>query len=198
LWTVVYLTDVVRKVFFIAVVSSLVCFVLCWEGSVNFPWLKFYYHFGRWDNSVTSLAVWDDWDLIPDRRGDRFISCPLLLLSSAYLGAPYHGVKQSKYEGAYWPPSNAWDWNVWCLDIGTTLYLPCFISGSEGGWYHIAWAFLKPVGANGVLNTEKEVRLQLYKPQRIRRLSCNSCDVCYCFFGTIQIMVASTGCHAHS
>lgn len=70
---------------------------------------------------------------------------------------------------------------MWCLDMGTTSYLPCFISGSEGGWYHIAWAFLKPVGANGVLNTEKEVRLQLYKPQRNRRLSCNSCDVCYCF-----------------
>jgi hypothetical protein len=65
------------------------------------------------------------------------------------------------------------------LDVGRTLYLPHFISGSEGGWHHIAWAFLKPVGVNGVLNTEKEVRLQLYKPRRMRKLSCNSCDVCY-------------------
>jgi hypothetical protein len=53
----------------------------------------------------------------------------------------------------------------------------CVISGSEGGWHHIAWAFLKPVGANGALNTEKQVRLQLYKPQRIRKPKCNSCDV---------------------
>jgi hypothetical protein len=52
-----------------------------------------------------------------------------------------------------------------------------FISGSEGGWHHIAWAFLKPVAANGALNTEKQVRLQLYKPQRMRKSRCNSCDV---------------------
>jgi len=71
------------------------------EGSVNFPWLNIYYHFGRLDNSVMSLAAWDDWDLIPGRRGDGLFSCPILLLSSAYSGAPYHAVKQSKYEGAY-------------------------------------------------------------------------------------------------
>ncbi|PSN43898.1 hypothetical protein C0J52_03675 [Blattella germanica] len=29
--------------------------------------------------------------------------------------------------------------------------------GSEGGWHHIAWAFLKPLGANGILNIEKQV-----------------------------------------
>ncbi|KAJ9586462.1 hypothetical protein L9F63_019900, partial [Diploptera punctata] len=49
--------------------------------------------------------------------------------------------------------------------------------GSEGGWHHIAWAFLKPVGANGVMNTEKQVRLQLYKPQHVRKTNCNNCDV---------------------
>ena len=32
------------------------------------------------------------------------------------------------------------------------------------GWHHIAWAFLKPVGANNTLNVEKLLRLQLYKP----------------------------------
>jgi hypothetical protein len=56
-------------------------------------------------------------------------------------------------------------------------YTMFFVSGSEGGWHHVAWAFLKPVGANGVLNTGKQVRLQLYKPQRMRKPSCNSCDV---------------------
>nr|CAD7263043.1 unnamed protein product [Timema shepardi] len=48
--------------------------------------------------------------------------------------------------------------------------------GSEGGWHKIAWAFLKPVGKNGVLNTEHKVRLQLYKPQNSKIASCDSCD----------------------
>nr|CAD7394411.1 unnamed protein product [Timema cristinae] len=47
---------------------------------------------------------------------------------------------------------------------------------SEGGWHKIAWAFLKPVGKNGVLNTEHKVRLQLYKPQNSKIASCDSCD----------------------
>ncbi|XP_075225297.1 jouberin-like [Lycorma delicatula] len=37
--------------------------------------------------------------------------------------------------------------------------------GSEGGWHHVAWAFVKLVAANGELNTEKKLRLQLYKPK---------------------------------
>ncbi|XP_069701655.1 jouberin-like [Periplaneta americana] len=49
--------------------------------------------------------------------------------------------------------------------------------GPEGGWHHIAWAFLRPVGANGILNTEKQVRLQLYKPQQAGKSNCNGCDV---------------------
>jgi jouberin len=34
----------------------------------------------------------------------------------------------------------------------------------DGGWHHIAWAFLKLIGANGKPNIEKKVRLQLYNP----------------------------------
>uniref|UniRef100_A0A3Q2Y7Q4 Abelson helper integration site 1 n=1 Tax=Hippocampus comes TaxID=109280 RepID=A0A3Q2Y7Q4_HIPCM len=34
----------------------------------------------------------------------------------------------------------------------------------ERGFRKIAWAFLKPVGANGVLNTGSKIRLQLYYP----------------------------------
>jgi len=31
-------------------------------------------------------------------------------------------------------------------------------------WHRIAWAFLRPIGSNGVANTGKQIRLQLYKP----------------------------------
>ncbi|XP_072410215.1 jouberin isoform X1 [Chiloscyllium punctatum] len=48
---------------------------------------------------------------------------------------------------------------------------------SEGGWRKIAWAFLKLVGANGVLNIDRKLRLQLYYPPvKIKKLS-NSIDV---------------------
>lgn len=40
------------------------------------------------------------------------------------------------------------------------------ISGSEGCWNKIAWAFLKPIGINNTFHTGKKVRLQLYKPRR--------------------------------
>lgn len=30
--------------------------------------------------------------------------------------------------------------------------------------YTIAWAFIRPVGSNGITNTGKQIRLQLYKP----------------------------------
>ncbi|KAH0554042.1 jouberin-like [Cotesia glomerata] len=43
--------------------------------------------------------------------------------------------------------------------------------GGENCWYKIAWAFLKPVGANGVTHIDKFVRLQLYKPKRNSRRS---------------------------
>lgn len=36
------------------------------------------------------------------------------------------------------------------------------------GWSHVCWGFLKLKGANGVLNTQKRLRLQLYKPARIK------------------------------
>jgi len=39
--------------------------------------------------------------------------------------------------------------------------------GSEQGWYSIAWAFLKPVGANGVRNVNRKVRLQLFEPESL-------------------------------
>ncbi|XP_078068694.1 jouberin [Mustelus asterias] len=48
---------------------------------------------------------------------------------------------------------------------------------SEGGWRKIAWAFLKLVGANGVLNIDRKLRLQLYYPPvKIKKLS-NSIEV---------------------
>lgn len=31
-------------------------------------------------------------------------------------------------------------------------------------WHRIAWAFIKPIGSNGVANTGKQIRIQLYKP----------------------------------
>ncbi|XP_059838469.1 jouberin isoform X2 [Hypanus sabinus] len=48
---------------------------------------------------------------------------------------------------------------------------------SEGGWRKIAWAFLKLVGANGVLNIDGKLRLQLYYPPlKVKKLS-NSIEV---------------------
>ncbi|CAL8096380.1 unnamed protein product [Orchesella dallaii] len=39
--------------------------------------------------------------------------------------------------------------------------------GSDTGWYKIAWAFLKPMGANDVVNLNKKLRLQLFKPVKL-------------------------------
>ncbi|XP_032238499.2 jouberin isoform X2 [Nematostella vectensis] len=39
-------------------------------------------------------------------------------------------------------------------------------SETDKGWYHVAWAFLKVLGANGSINTDKKVRLQLFYPGR--------------------------------
>uniref|UniRef100_UPI00398EEB01 jouberin isoform X2 n=1 Tax=Pristiophorus japonicus TaxID=55135 RepID=UPI00398EEB01 len=48
---------------------------------------------------------------------------------------------------------------------------------SDGGWRKIAWAFLKLVGANEVLNIDGKLRLQLYyPPAKIKKLS-NSIEV---------------------
>ncbi|XP_067882282.1 jouberin isoform X3 [Heterodontus francisci] len=48
---------------------------------------------------------------------------------------------------------------------------------NEGGWRKIAWAFLKLVGANGVLNIDRKLRLQLYyPPAKVKKLS-NSIEV---------------------
>ncbi|XP_051880843.1 jouberin [Pristis pectinata] len=48
---------------------------------------------------------------------------------------------------------------------------------SEGGWRKLAWAFLKLVGANGVLNIDGKLRLQLYYPaSKVKKLS-NSIEV---------------------
>ncbi|GLH03079.1 WD repeat-containing protein 82 [Gryllus bimaculatus] len=49
--------------------------------------------------------------------------------------------------------------------------------GPEGGWHKIAWAFLKPVGANRHFNVEKKLRLQLYKPTFPAKTSHEHCDV---------------------
>lgn len=35
---------------------------------------------------------------------------------------------------------------------------------SANNWHRIAWAFIKPIGSNGIHNTGKQIRLQLYKP----------------------------------
>ncbi|ODN04699.1 Jouberin [Orchesella cincta] len=40
--------------------------------------------------------------------------------------------------------------------------------GSDAGWYKVAWAFLKPIGANDVVNLNKKLRLQLFKPVKLR------------------------------
>ncbi len=37
------------------------------------------------------------------------------------------------------------------------------LMGPTDGWYKACWAFLKPIGADGTINTEQKVRLQLYK-----------------------------------
>ncbi|CAL1684696.1 unnamed protein product [Lasius platythorax] len=50
--------------------------------------------------------------------------------------------------------------------------------GSEGCWNKIAWAFLKPVGVNNILHTDKKVRLQLYRPRRSsKRYGKHTCEV---------------------
>ncbi|XP_064624696.1 jouberin-like isoform X2 [Lineus longissimus] len=42
-------------------------------------------------------------------------------------------------------------------------------SGNDGGWYRVAWAFLKLRGKNGRLNTDRKLRLQLFEcPSRFR------------------------------
>ncbi|KAK3916070.1 Jouberin, partial [Frankliniella fusca] len=52
--------------------------------------------------------------------------------------------------------------------------------GTESGWHRIAWAFLKPRGANDILNIDKKLRLQLYKPrsEKTIRNNQNACDKC--------------------
>lgn len=37
-------------------------------------------------------------------------------------------------------------------------------SVTTNDWHRIAWAFIKPIGSNGIANTGKKIRLQLYKP----------------------------------
>ncbi|KAL6449343.1 hypothetical protein ACFW04_000746 [Cataglyphis niger] len=50
--------------------------------------------------------------------------------------------------------------------------------GKEGCWNKIAWAFLKPVGVNNILHTDKKVRLQLYRPRRSsKRYGKHTCEV---------------------
>ncbi|XP_011268050.1 jouberin [Camponotus floridanus] len=50
--------------------------------------------------------------------------------------------------------------------------------GSEGCWNKIAWGFLKPIGTNNILHTDKKVRLQLYRPRRsFKRYGKHTCEV---------------------
>ncbi|XP_046995569.1 jouberin-like [Schistocerca americana] len=48
--------------------------------------------------------------------------------------------------------------------------------GSKCGWHKIAWAFLKPLGANGHLNIDKKIRLQLYKPNSSKETDYHGCE----------------------
>lgn len=56
-------------------------------------------------------------------------------------------------------------------------------SGFESGWHRIAWAFLKPCGPNNILNIDKRLRLQLYKPRHDKPYQghsvCEKCDVSF-------------------
>jgi jouberin len=38
------------------------------------------------------------------------------------------------------------------------------MNSGQGGWHHVAWAFLKPVPSKNYSNVSKRVRLQMYKP----------------------------------
>ncbi|XP_032664574.1 jouberin-like [Odontomachus brunneus] len=50
--------------------------------------------------------------------------------------------------------------------------------GNEGCWNKIAWAFLKPLGCNDTLHTDKKIRLQLYKPRRsFKKYDRHKCEV---------------------
>jgi hypothetical protein len=40
--------------------------------------------------------------------------------------------------------------------------------GTEIGWYKVGWAYLKPVASNGARNTDERLRLQLFKPVKLR------------------------------
>lgn len=43
----------------------------------------------------------------------------------------------------------------------TGKYRPPLMSND---WHQIAWAFVRPIGLHGKDNTDKNIRLQLYKP----------------------------------
>ncbi|XP_014681830.1 PREDICTED: jouberin-like isoform X1 [Priapulus caudatus] len=50
------------------------------------------------------------------------------------------------------------------LNSMSTAALKFATRGQQSGWHHVAWAFLKLVGANGQPNVGRRVRLQLYLP----------------------------------
>lgn len=49
----------------------------------------------------------------------------------------------------------------------------------SAGWYKIAWAFLKLSSKNNELNVNKQVRLQLYKPEKLIENNLEHSDVFY-------------------
>jgi hypothetical protein len=57
------------------------------------------------------------------------------------------------------------------------------------GWYKIAWGFLKPVGANGVRNVNRKLRLQLYKPEALKKADLeNGPEVCCLFLCSLDLI----------
>ncbi|EDV23137.1 uncharacterized protein TRIADDRAFT_58114 [Trichoplax adhaerens] len=50
--------------------------------------------------------------------------------------------------------------------LGMNITNTAAAANQNGGWHKIAWAFLKLVGGNGEFNTDKRVRLQLYRCPR--------------------------------
>ncbi|XP_051942989.1 jouberin isoform X3 [Hippocampus zosterae] len=66
------------------------------------------------------------------------------------------------------------------------------VATPERGFRKIAWAFLKPVGANGVLNTGSKIRLQLYCPPTSARRQPRTIEVLEWWRHYPRIKYAST------
>lgn len=60
---------------------------------------------------------------------------------------------------------------------------------TENDWHRIAWAFIKPIGSNGVANTGKQIRIQLYKPgPKLKFFHKNQPLVSDCLYVKIEVI----------